>query len=252
MGNNYYTKWISYPSPGYTVFDLADMDGPLSTIDRAITYLKNIVVNCDGVITYNPVTGVLTWTNTLRIFFNRIDGEAILNTVPAGSVTLANNEFAYADLSETNNAAVSVVNAAITTGAASNFLTFNRVVLGYRNSTLKGFYPVYLKNIQSAVISLTSGASLTVDWSQGKTQKVTAGHDIAFTFSGASDGDKLLLIVKQDPAVLRNPTLPATVRYGTDITTWILTQTYSKKDRIGFVYDGDDTKYDLVALVQGF
>ena len=48
----------------------------------------------------------------------------------AGSIVLSDNEFAYVDLNETNNAVVTVAKAAVTMGAASNFKTYNRLVLG--------------------------------------------------------------------------------------------------------------------------
>ena len=63
----------------------------------------------------------------------------------AGSIVLSDNEFAYVDLNETNNAAVTVAKAAVTTGAASNFKTYNRLVLGYRNTLSDNFYPVQQK-----------------------------------------------------------------------------------------------------------
>jgi hypothetical protein len=96
------------------------------------------------VLSYVKSTGVLAWSGTLRIHFNRTDGFAILNTVAAGSVTLADNEFAYADLNETDGAAITVSKAAITTGAASNYKAFNRVILAYRNATSDEMYPVEL------------------------------------------------------------------------------------------------------------
>ena len=63
----------------------------------------------------------------------------------AGSILLSDNEFAYVDLNETNNAAVTVAKAAVTTGAASNFKTYNRHVLGCRNTLSDNFYPVQQK-----------------------------------------------------------------------------------------------------------
>ena len=40
---------------------------------------------------------------------------------------------------------MTVAKAAVTTGAASNFKTYNRLVLGYRNTLSDNFYPVHLK-----------------------------------------------------------------------------------------------------------
>jgi hypothetical protein len=87
----------------------------------------------------------LAWDNVLRILFVRSDGYAIQNTVASGSIVLSDNEFAYVDLNETNNTALTVAKAAVTTGAASNFKSYNRLVLGYRNTLSDNFYPVHLK-----------------------------------------------------------------------------------------------------------
>lgn len=140
MGNNYFTKWID----GTTKYRLADMDTPLVSLDRAITYHKVGIVSCDGALSYDKTTGILSWSGSLRIHFNRTDGFAIVNTVAAGNITLADNEFAYVDLNETDATVLTVQKAAITTGAASNFKAYNRLILAYRNATSDEMYPVEL------------------------------------------------------------------------------------------------------------
>lgn len=140
MGNNFFTPWDTS-----TLFKPANMNPVPQGLDRGITYLKNVIVHCDGEITYNRATGILAWSDVLRIHFNRADGQAILNTVSAGSIAVADNEFVYADLNETNNTVLTLAVAAITTGAASNFVTYNRIVLGYRNTASDIFYPVLIR-----------------------------------------------------------------------------------------------------------
>jgi hypothetical protein len=225
-------------------------------LDRGITYLKNIIVHCDGVITYDASLGKLVWTDTLRILFNRTDGQAIQNTVAAGNISPSDNEFVYLDLSETNNAVLTAAKAAVTTAAASNFLAYNRVVLGYRNAASDRFWPVYLQNVQEAIIDLASGSTQTVNWALSKTQRVKlVAHDIVFTFSGGagvSADERLILILINDGSGSHTITLPGTVRYGTDIASYTMTVTASKGDRLGFFYDLDATKYDLVSVVKGF
>lgn len=141
MGNNFYTPWAD----GTTHYKAAEMNPQLASLDQAITYLKNVIVHCDGAVTWTPATGTLAWDNVLRILFVRSDGYAIQNTVAAGSIVLSDNEFAYVDLNETNNTALTVAKAAVTTGAASNFKANNRLILGYRNTLSDNFYPVHLK-----------------------------------------------------------------------------------------------------------
>lgn len=158
MGTNFHTAWdIS------TLFKAEQMTPALSTLDRAITYLKNPIIHCDGAVTYNPLTGVLAWTGTLRILFNRADGRAIQNTVGAGSVTLADNQFAYVDLNETDGTALTVSVAAVTTNSASNFLAFNRLVLGYRNAASDLYFSVYLPAERRAAVQTTNETETTLD-----------------------------------------------------------------------------------------
>jgi hypothetical protein len=141
MGTNFHEPWID----ASTQFIAADMNLPLSTIDRVIGYLKNLIVHCDGSIEYHPMSGILYWSGALRFIFNRADGQACTNYAEIGSVQLGDNEFAYVDLDETNGTEVTVQKATVTGGAASNFIAFNRVVLGYRNAVSNDFYPVHLR-----------------------------------------------------------------------------------------------------------
>jgi len=146
MGN-FYDEW----QDDVTDFLASEMNVPLDDLDQAITYLKNVIVSCDGDVTYNKTTGQLAWSDTLRIIYNRTDGQAILNTVAAGNVTLTDGQFAYVDLSETNGAARTIYAATVTTGAASNFIAYNRLLLGYRNAASDDFFP-------AALISCLSGS----------------------------------------------------------------------------------------------
>jgi len=139
MGTNFHTPWDNT-----TLFKPSSMNPVLSSLDQAITYQKVILIHCDGAMDYVKATGVLSWSGVLRIHFIRSDGQAIQNTVNAGSITLADNEFAYVDLNETNNTVVTVQKAAISTGTAANFKAYNRVMLAYRNSASDELYPVEL------------------------------------------------------------------------------------------------------------
>jgi hypothetical protein len=77
--------------------------------------------------------------------------QTILNTIGAGNITLADNEFAYLDLNETNETVLTMAKAAVTPGSASNFKTVNRIVLGYRNTASDILYSVYLQNVLEKV-----------------------------------------------------------------------------------------------------
>jgi hypothetical protein len=127
-------------------------------------------MHCDGAVTF--ASGTLTWTGTMRFHFTGSDGIAYQNTVAASSIALSDNEFAYVDLVETDGSGLSVSKASITTGSASTLFAYNRIVLGYRNTTSDSFYPVGLRPAgttnSSGTISLFAeypGASLTASGS---------------------------------------------------------------------------------------
>lgn len=141
MGNNFFTPWTTD-----TTFVPTPMNYPLVELDAAITKGKNLIVHCDGSIDYHPLSGILYWTGPLRFIFNATDGKACANVVDAHMIQLADNEFAYVDLSETNGATITVQKGEIAAGSASNFIAFNRVVLGYRNAVSNDFYPVALRS----------------------------------------------------------------------------------------------------------
>lgn len=147
MGTNFYTALID----GTDKFKAASLNPPHAALDKALIYnMRNIAIHCDGEITYTKgTTGVLAWSDVLRIHFTRDDGTINQNTVNAGSVNLTDGQFAYIDLSETDNAVISVaaatmpaVDAASTLGIGSSY---KRLVLGYKNSASDRFYPVALK-----------------------------------------------------------------------------------------------------------
>lgn len=142
MGSNFHTPWVD----AVTHFNAAEVNPALASLDQAITKLKNLIVHCDGSVDYHPMSGILYWTGALRFIFNAANGNACANVVDAYMIQLADNEFAYVDLSETNGATVTVEKAAIAAGSASNFIAFNRVILGYRNAVSNDFFPVSLRS----------------------------------------------------------------------------------------------------------
>ncbi|RQW89931.1 MAG: hypothetical protein EHM79_02165 [Geobacter sp.] len=144
---NFFTNLVA----GVLQFKAAHFNTPLAELDKQLTYQQNRIIHCDGDLSYNKATGVFSWSATLRILFNSAAGLAIQNTVAAGSVTLADNEFCYVILSETNDAVLTVAKAAVTTSAASNFLALGRVVLGYRNTTSDEFYAAAIRQKWSAL-----------------------------------------------------------------------------------------------------
>ncbi len=105
-----------------------------------------------------------------------------------------------------------------------------------------------------AIGSVTaSGASVTVDVTGRDVFRLTMGASVtALTLTGAVDGQKIVLEVVQDATGSRTMTWPSNVRFGTDITAAVLTTAASKTDRVGLMYNGAASKYDVIAFCKGF
>ena len=103
-----------------------------------------------------------------------------------------------------------------------------------------------------AVQTPSYSANTTIDWSLGCTARITLTGNIVITNSGAVDGQKLMLELKQDGTGSRTVSFTSETRFGTDITSITLTTTAGKIDRIGLIYNATDLKYDVVAFVRGF
>lgn len=183
MGANFHTAYAD----GTTIFAASSMEAPLSDLDRAISYVKNGIVHCDGVINYSSASGQFTWSGTLRILFMRADGQLIQNTVAAGGITLSDNQMAYVDLSETNDAAVTVVAASLTTAATSATKAFNRLVLGYRNTVSDAFYPAAIKlPVNPAVVGFFGSAPVAkTTVTLGNTDNEIGGLTISAAYAQA-------------------------------------------------------------------
>lgn len=102
------------------------------------------------------------------------------------------------------------------------------------------------------IASPTWAGAMTLDWSTADLFRITLGGTTALTFTGAVDGQKLLLELTQDATGSRVATFPATVRYSVLIPAITLSSTAGKLDRCGFVYNAAAATYDLVALATGF
>jgi len=104
------------------------------------------------------------------------------------------------------------------------------------------------------VQTITPADSVAINWSLGHIASLLL--DRATTtisgFSGAVDGDRLILRVRQDGTGSRALVMPASVRYGTDITTLALPTGAGVTSYIGFIYHSADAKYDVVSVSRGF
>ncbi len=148
MGN-YFTAFAA----GVTAFTAAALGAPLVTLDRAITYHKGAFVGCDGVLSWTSATGVLDWTGAIHIYFTSAAGNAVHNSIATGNITLADGEFCYVTLSETNDAVLTMSKASLGAGSASAFKAYNVLCMGYRNTADDGFYPEELAGVFATMLA---------------------------------------------------------------------------------------------------
>jgi hypothetical protein len=82
--------------------------------------------------------------------------------------------------------------------------------------------------------------------------RVTLTGNCTINFTGGTDGQKLLLELKQDATGNRTANLGTGVLYGTDITGFTASTTANKTDILGLVYDGTQSKFKLIAVAKGY
>lgn len=102
------------------------------------------------------------------------------------------------------------------------------------------------------ISSPTWAGTVAINWSTADLVRITLQGTTTLTFSGASDGQKLMLELMQDVNGNRAVTFPASVRYSATIPDITLSTTAYKLDRLGFIYNAAAGTYDLVAMAIGF
>lgn len=102
------------------------------------------------------------------------------------------------------------------------------------------------------VVTKTWASTVAINWSDANCQRVTLSGPTTFTFTGGVDGEKLILELKQDATGSRTITLPSNVRFSTTIPSVLLSTAANKIDKLGFMFNSTDNKYDLVAVTYGF
>lgn len=106
-----------------------------------------------------------------------------------------------------------------------------------------------LRRIQT--IADTDTGSVTCDWSAYDEIRVTLTTNATFSFTGALDGQGCVLKLKQGGVGGYTATFDAAVRFNALIPSYAPTSALGKADKVGFVYDGGDGKYDFVSVVPG-
>lgn len=105
----------------------------------------------------------------------------------------------------------------------------------------------------SRVGAPTWSSNMTINWKEQDLVRITlGGPTTTFTFSGAADGQKLILELTQDGTGGRTIQLPASVDLGTTIPSVTLSTAAGARDRLGFIFHAPSGRYDLVAAAYGF
>ena len=99
-------------------------------------------------------------------------------------------------------------------------------------------------------INSASGA-IICNWALYDEIRLRLVGDVSLVFQNAVDGQGCLLKLTQDTAGGRAVTLPTSVRYNTLLTAYVASSAPGLADKVGFIYDSGDSKYDLVSLVPG-
>lgn len=105
----------------------------------------------------------------------------------------------------------------------------------------------------SKEIALTEAATINLDASAGNTFTVTlTGNRTMGAPSNPTRNQKIIFRITQDGTGSRTLTWNAIYRFSTDIPSPTLSTGAGDIDYIGFIYNQQDTKWDCIALVQGF
>lgn len=103
------------------------------------------------------------------------------------------------------------------------------------------------------VVGLTDAATILVDAALGNIFTVTLGGNRTLgNPTGAVDGQKLLFRIKQDATGSRTLAFGTKYRFGTDITSLVLSTAANKLDRVGVEYHSTDDKFDIIAVTRGY
>lgn len=145
-----------------------------------------------------------------------------------------------------------VTNAKIVTMAATKLTSVGSM------TTAQGYIPTAILPLigqTSADVTMTDEASHVQDMSLGQTYMMTATADRTLGTPTNATANQRVIIKFKASGANRTLTLPTATtgdfRYGTDITA-LTTTTSGKTDYIGCVYNGTDSRWDVIAYVKGY
>lgn len=187
--------------------------------------------------TGGTVTGATNFTGGLTA--NTISATTYVNLPVSGltqgsNITITNNGQGNYTISSTGGGSGS-----FTGGTVSGATTF---ISGVTANTL-----IY------SVVTLTSGATISVNAVLGNEFKVTlGGNSVLGNPTGAVDGQYLRFAIRQDSSGNRNLTFDTKYRFGNEIGTPSVDLTANKTSYLGVRYNSADDKFDVISFVSGY
>lgn len=149
MSDNFHTPW----EDGVTRYRQADMNVPISDLDRALSYTKNVLIWCEGSFSYTKAaSGELSWDDDIKIGFLDEYGDGIINKIAPSSVTLASNQLIFVDLVDTNGVYIEMEVASIPSGETQTFGDYDRCVLALKADNDE----LYYVNLKPTFLSVES------------------------------------------------------------------------------------------------
>lgn len=128
--------------------------------------------------------------------------------------------------------------------------------------TLQNLIDTLMSSVVSAVvggveeITIVSGSpnTLTFDADNGNTFYCTAASNFTFNApaTAARDGQKVVIIIKQDGTGSRIWTSGTNLRFGDDVTGVTLDTDANHNTYITLIYNPIDSVWDVVAVVKGY
>lgn len=131
----------------------------------------------------------------------------------------------------------------VTFGVGSGIFIFGRNFSGSASGITTPLSPIVL----------TDATTISTDASLGNHFRVTlAGNRTLGNPINMSNGQKLLWEIKQDATGSRTLIYDTKFRFGTDISSAILSTVANKKDFLGGIYNAADDKIDITAFSRGY
>lgn len=102
------------------------------------------------------------------------------------------------------------------------------------------------------VQSVTASGTVTCNWGAFDEIRLTLTGNTTLSFQPGNDGQGCTLKIKQNSTGNFTLTLPGSVRFNADVVAYTNTKAADKADRVGFIYDAGDSRYDFVSVIKGF